>query len=198
MSSRTIFHSAAIASILAFCGAPLTEAETQTTLEPFMLKAREAVKAMGGKLQGELKAAIASGGPVSAVQVCKTVAPAIAEQQSKASGLTVKRTSLKVRNPSNAPDALERRVLEDFATKVQAGSDPATLEYIEQVADGERTLVRYFKAIPTAKEPCLACHGSDVSGELKETISKLYPDDQATGFKAGDLRGAFSVTMEKK
>ena len=166
-------------------------------LEPYAVKARAAVKAMGGALQAKLKEAISSSGPVAAVQVCKTVAPAIAEEKSKEAGMTIRRTALKVRNPANAPDELERKVLQDFAAKVAAGSDPANLERIEEVQEGGRAVVRYFKAIPTAKEPCLACHGSDVSGQLKDTISQLYPDDQATGFKAGDLRGAFSVTMEK-
>jgi hypothetical protein len=198
MSSPARLQSITLAIVLAFCGAPLTEAETQADLQPYLAKAREAVKGMGGKLQGELKAAIAAGGPVSAVEVCKTIAPAIGAEQSKASGFTLKRTALKVRNPANAPDELERSVLEDFVSKVQAGTDPATLERIEEVKDGERTLVRYFKAIPTAKEPCLTCHGSELSGELKDAIAKLYPDDHATGFKAGDVRGAFSVTMEKK
>jgi hypothetical protein len=29
---------------------------------------------------------------------------------------------------------------------------------------------------------------------LKTEIEKLYPQDQATGFKPGELRGAFTVT----
>jgi len=161
-------------------------------------EARAAAKAMGGKLQGELKAAIAAGGPVSAVQLCNTRAPQIADEQSKTSGMTIRRTALKVRNPANAPDALERQVLEDFAAKIAGGADVASLEHIEKVSDGGKTVVRYFKAIPTAKEPCLACHGSDVKGELKSAIDQLYPHDQATGFKEGDLRGAFSITMDAK
>jgi hypothetical protein len=31
--------------------------------------------------------------------------------------------------------------------------------------------------------------------ELKAEILRLYPNDQATGFRAGDLRGAFTVTQ---
>lgn len=178
--------------------AALLSADAPATLEPYAAKARDAVKAMAGKLQSELKGAIAAGGPIAAVQVCNTVAPQIADQQSKAAGLTIRRTALKVRNPANAPDARERQVLEDFAAKIASGNDPAALEHVEEVTVSGKTVVRYFKAIPTAKEPCLACHGGEVSGALKEAISKLYPHDEATGFKAGDLRGMFSVTMEKE
>lgn len=197
MANKFLVRAGAAAVLIACTGAALTRAEDQSGLAPYAAKAREAVKAMGGKLQTELKAAIAAGGPVAAVQVCKTVAPQIADEQSKAAGLVIRRTALKVRNQSNAPDALERKVLEEFTAKIAGGADPATLEHIEEVTEGGKPAVRFFKAIPTAKEPCLACHGSELTGELKNTISKLYPEDQATGFKAGDLRGAFSVTMEK-
>ena len=179
-------------------GAAAAWAEPQGDLAPYAQKAREASKAMGAALQSKLKEAMAAGGPIAAVQVCNTVAPAIATEQSQAAQMTIRRTALKVRNPANAPDALERKVMEDFAARIAAGSDPATLEHVEEVNEDGRTRVRYFKAIPTAKEPCLACHGSAVAGELKATIDKLYPGDAATGFAAGDLRGAFSVTMEKQ
>ncbi len=43
-------------------------------------------------------------------------------------------------------------------------------------------------------EPGLTCHGSSLQPELKAEILCLYPNDQATGFKPGELRGAFTVT----
>lgn len=187
---------APLAAVLIF-SAEVARSDSAADLEPYAVKARAAVKAMGGALQTKLKEALAADGPVAAVQVCKTVAPEIANEQSKAAGMTIRRTALKVRNPDNAPDALERKVLEDFTARLAAGADANTLEHIEEITGDGKTTVRYFKAIPTAAAPCLVCHGSAVSGELKETIDKLYPNDQATGFKEGDLRGAFSVTMEK-
>lgn len=187
---------APLAAVLMF-STDAARSDSAADLEPYAVKARAAVKAMGGALQTKLKEAMAADGPIAAVQVCKTVAPEIAKEQSKAAGMTIRRTALKVRNPDNAPDALERKVLEDFTARLAAGADANTLEHVEEVAADGKTTVRYFKAIPTAAAPCLVCHGSAVSGELKETIDKLYPSDQATGFKEGDLRGAFSVTMEK-
>ena len=187
---------APLVAVLMF-SAGAARSDSAADLEPYAVKARAAVKAMGGALQTKLKEALAADGPIAAVQVCKTIAPEIANEQSKAAGMTIRRTALKVRNPDNAPDALERKVLEDFTARLAAGADANTLEHIEEITGDGKTTVRYFKAIPTAAAPCLVCHGSAVSGELKETIDKLYPNDQATGFKEGDLRGAFSVTMEK-
>lgn len=35
-----------------------------------------------------------------------------------------------------------------------------------------------------------------VAPELAETIDRLYPRDRATGFARGELRGAFTVTVD--
>jgi hypothetical protein len=164
--------------------------------ETRLAKARGAVKGLGEGLRSELMAAIKSGGPVSAISVCKTIAPALAEQASIEHGVQVRRTALRVRNPVNTPDAWERKVLEDFLAKISAGSDPGTLEHSATAAEGGETWLRYMKAIPTAAEPCLTCHGPSVDPVLKAEIDRLYPGDEATGFKAGDLRGAFSVRMK--
>lgn len=160
--------------------------------------ARAASKDLAETLKGQLVAAIKSGGPASAINVCKTIAPNVTGDTAKKHALTIRRTSQKVRNPANAPDAFEARVLADFAAKIAAGTDPATLEHSETVTDGGSKTFRYMKAIPTAAEPCLACHGSDLKPEVKAEISKLYPDDKATGFKAGELRGAISVSQAAK
>lgn len=160
--------------------------------------ARAAAKGLGETLKAQLIAAIRAGGPIAAVGVCRSIAPAIADDQSKAHSVQVGRTALKVRNPANAPDAFERRVLEDFVRKINAGADPASLEHAETVTQNGESVFRYMKAIPTAAEPCLTCHGSNLEPSLKAEIQRLYPDDQATGFRAGELRGAFTVTLKRK
>jgi len=67
------------------------------------------------------------------------------------------------------------------------------------VVKGEAGAFRCTKAIPTAAEPCLTCHGSGLDPALKAEIERLlYPDDQATSFKAGELRGAFTVTSRPR
>jgi hypothetical protein len=169
-----------------------------TTDAARLASAHAAVKGLGETLKAQLVAAIKAGGPIAAVGVCRTIAPAIAEEKSRAHGLKVGRTALKVRNRDNAPDAFERRVLEEFVRQIDSGADPAGLEHAETVTEGGETLFRYMKAIPTAAEPCLACHGSNLEPELRAEILRLYPEDQATGFRAGDLRGAFTVTQKVK
>jgi hypothetical protein len=157
-------------------------------------QARAAVKELGQDLKKRLMAAIKAGGPISAIGVCKTIAPALAQKTGAAHGLKVRRTALRVRNPANAPDAWERGVLEQFAAQIKAGADPSKLEHAEVVtnASGAGTF-RYMKAIPMRAQPCLLCHGAPEPA-LKAAIDRLYPQDQAIGFRPGELRGAFSVS----
>lgn len=140
------------------------------------------------QLLGTVKQAMADGGPAQAVEACQSLAPSIAAQHSQAPW-TVGRTALKLRNPDNAPDAWERRVLEQFAQRAAAGEPVQQLSHGEVVA-GE---YRYMQAIGTA-EACLGCHGENIKPELLQLLDKHYPQDQARGFREGDLRGAFTLS----
>jgi hypothetical protein len=155
---------------------------------------RETVKEFMQTLKQELQASMREGGPVNAVSVCNLTAPAIANTYSISNGWKVGRTSLKLRNPDNAPDAWERSVLDAFEERKLAGEDPAQMEYYEVIRrDGGKEL-RYMKAIPTSRV-CLACHGEALDSIVKTRLEKLYPHDQALGYQEGDIRGAFTVTQ---
>jgi len=139
------------------------------------------------QMLGTVQAAVASAGPAGAVQACRELAPQIARQHST-SPWKIGRTALRLRNPDNQPDVWERQVLEEFQQRSQAGEAVAGLSRAE-VVNGE---FRYMRAIATG-EPCLACHGTAVKPELVRLIEQHYPQDQALGFSAGELRGAFTL-----
>lgn len=149
------------------------------------------VQAFFGELKGELEAGMAQGGPVNAIAVCNEKAPGIAAAHATRTGWTVGRTSLKLRNADNAPDAWERQVLEEFEARKAAGEKPDTLVKAEEV-DGH---FRFMKAIPTGNV-CLNCHGGDVKPEVEAKLKALYPKDQATGYRVNDLRGAFTLSRK--
>lgn len=151
------------------------------------------IKEFSGDLKGELVAALEAGGPVSAISMCTAKAPDIAETHSMATGWRVGRTSLKVRNPANAPDEWEARVLMDFEVRKANGEDPAMIDFAQIVEAAGKKEFRYMKAIPTAEKPCLACHGANLDPEVAAEIDALYPTDEARGYSAGDLRGAFTI-----
>ncbi|MBJ6609927.1 MAG: DUF3365 domain-containing protein [Candidatus Thiothrix moscowensis] len=151
-------------------------------------EAKTAVQALAGSLKGELEAAMKAGGPVEAIKVCNTKAPEIAKTVSTDKGLQINRISLKNRNQNNVPNEWQTKVLNDFEAKKAAGEDPAGIAYAEIVGNE----FRFMKAIPTGAV-CLNCHGTEISPAVTAKLGELYPNDKATGFKEGDLRGAFVV-----
>lgn len=175
---RGILMTLAMFSSVAVCAEPVADLTGA---------ARQQVKAFATTLGGTLKASMQKDGPVAAIAVCNTEAPAIASQLST-DGWQVARTSLKIRNPDNAADAWETQVLEDFSARMAAGEDPARLE-ASVTENGE---FRYMKAIPTAGL-CLTCHGAELAPAVEAKLAQLYPQDQARGFNVGDLRGAFTL-----
>jgi len=157
---------------------------------------RAIVTAFAKALKSSLQPALKQQGPVAAINVCTEVAPRLAKQFSTTTDWQVGRTSLNNRNPQNAPDLWERKNLKLFEQQKTQGKDINKLEYWEVVNHrGVRTL-RYMKAIPTAAKPCLACHGSNISPKIQVTLNASYPLDKATGYQAGDIRGAFSLSRE--
>ena len=110
-------------------------------------------------------------------------------------GMLLSRVSLKNRNPENAPNTWQTTVLENFEGQKLAGKDPGTLAWSETASTGDGREFRFMKAIPTAGV-CLTCHGVNLAPEVGNMLSELYPEDRATGFKEGDVRGAFVATRK--
>lgn len=161
--------------------------------EQFEKEAQAAIKSLAGNLKKALMTAMQDGGPVEAVSVCKLIAPTLAAETSKQYELDIRRTSLKVRNPDNEADGWETDVLQRFETRLAAGEAIQKLTFSEKVQDDNSPAQwRMMKAIPTDKV-CLSCHGSKIAAPIQAVLDQHYPDDIATGFKLGDIRGAFSV-----
>lgn len=147
------------------------------------------------KLREELLSAVAAGGPVNAIGVCREKAPEIGARHSRETGFRVGRTSLRVRNPRNAPDAWEAQILETFRERTTAGEAAAGLEHSEVVEQGGRRVFRQLLAIPMG-ELCLGCHGESLAPEVQRAVGALYPEDRAVGFRLGEVRGAFTLSRD--
>jgi hypothetical protein len=142
-----------------------------------------------GALLPTLQAAMQEGGPVQGIQVCAEAAPRIAADLSLASGWQISRVSLRARNQQTAvPDAWEAEVLSDFDLRQRAGEPAGQLNQAAMV-NGQ---FRYMQAQPTG-ELCLTCHGSSISSDVRAALAQHYPADTATGYVAGQVRGAISL-----
>lgn len=156
-------------------------------------QARDLAKQFAGQLQPALGAAMKAGGPVNALGVCQTKAPEIAQSLSDHSGWDVKRVSLKNRSADSEPDAWEIKVLTRFDLQRADGADPTKMEYSEVVQEKGQKTFRYMKAVVIGEgQPCLHCHGTNLNEDVKQRLAELYPHDKATGYKVGQVRGAFS------
>ena len=152
-----------------------------------------AAVALSRALMSRVQAALAEGGPAYAIEFCSERALPItaAVQDSLAGGLELKRTSLRIRNPANAPDSLEQQALAYFQSELEAGRSMP--QYHLQKTEGGW---RYYKPIVVA-DFCTACHGprESLDPAVRQVLAERYPSDQATGYSAGDFRGVIRVSV---
>ncbi len=157
--------------------------------------AQQTVMAFAKELGGALKAELDRGGPSGAIGVCRDTAPAIANRLSLQNGWKVTRVGTRVRNPMiGTPDAWEQQVLADFQMRAAAGESLQNMSHAEVVAEPGGRYFRFMKPIPV-QEVCLACHGdtAEIAESVRDALAQSYPHDQATNYRLGDLRGAFSI-----
>lgn len=153
--------------------------------------ADELVTTLGSKLKSEMSA----NGPVEAIDVCRTVAPTIANTLSLQNGWRVTRISHKPRNSMiGLADSWEQTVLEDFLSRANDGEKVAQMEHAEVVQEPHGRFFRYVRALET-KPVCLACHGAQaqIPEPVRAQLKANYPYDRAYGFQLGELRGAISI-----
>lgn len=184
MSVSKLILKSSIISIMAFSATSLAS-DTETY--------EIAAKKLQQRLGKVLVSTIQSEGHVAAINVCNEQAPAIASAVSDELGVTVGRTALKVRNPSNEPSAEQKRVLKEFEQLWNQTEDkPPTANYVDD--NGHNV---WMKAI-VMQPQCTACHGTSIAPDLRQAINEHYPNDKATGFEVGNIRGAFVVRSKNQ
>ena len=142
-------------------------------------RAKEAAGTLGRTMVAELTQHMAEGGPVASIEYCRVRAPEVhAEVLPDLEGIQgLGRTSHKLRNPNNEPPQWARPVVEAADGQPHAFAAPEGALHV-------------LLPIPI-QSTCLVCHGDPATmpEELKSELQLHYPEDQATGFQAGDLRG---------
>jgi hypothetical protein len=172
---------------LAACGEVRAPTSEWSRLDPAALSGDQktqqadglaAKEALFSQLFLRLQTAFADG-PAEAIAACRVSAPEIAAAVASERGLRIGRTSHRLRNPQNvAPDWAEVFVQARTAEPVWLAHEDGRLAGL--------------LPIPT-KAMCLTCHGSEdsIQAPIRKALDELYPQDQATGFADGDLRGWF-------
>lgn len=145
-------------------------------------------------LKSVLMKNLSEGGPLQAITVCSDTAQELTNIIGKKNNVDLKRVTFKPRNPIDTTDAFETKVLSRWHELMSEGNFDKETEYFEIVEIEDKPYARYMKPI-FIQGPCLTCHGGEnmISSEVKNLLKEKYPDDKATGYKPGDLRGAISI-----
>jgi hypothetical protein len=158
----------------------------------------DAINRLATTLVREVTAAMAKEGPAGAVDTCHL--KAVPLTNGTVAGLprivAMKRTSLKLRSPANAPDAADKLVLDHIQQLLDDGDPPPPLLVQRVEPTGAAPEWRVYKPIGMMPK-CLACHG-DPEGQpdaLRAKLAERYPEDQATGYNTGEWRGLIRVTV---
>jgi hypothetical protein len=159
-----------------------------------LAEARRIAGELASTVRGLLVKELRRGGHEAALRACSETAQRVTQEWRERTGNEARRVSLRHRNPANAPDAFEQEVLEDLERLKREGH--AARERHAVVEDEGRRVLRYVKPLVTAPV-CLNCHGASegLAPEIRQLLAERYPEDQATGYRTGDVRGAISVKM---
>lgn len=170
---------------------------TNEELIKIVPKGNEISTALMKSLKAELKSAITEGGFEQAIDVCNLKALPITNKITEIAGsnIQIKRTTLKYRNPENAPDEVEKTALDHFQMLLDQNENLPD-HFVQKVT--KQDVVQYYFYKPLIIENvCLGCHGNpeNMDTKLLNQIAQYYPEDKATGYSEGDFRGLISVII---
>ena len=175
------------------CNQPETVKKTQSYKQTYSEETIKKGKAISAqtfkKMSGALKSKMTSGGVQEAINYCSENAYSLVDSISTQNNVSIKRVTLKFRNPDNKPDSLETVALNNYESKKETKPVVFSNSYDD----------RYFAPIKT-KGLCLTCHGvvgDNISEEDYSLIKEKYPTDKAVDYKADELRGIWSITFKK-
>jgi cytochrome c553 len=167
---------------------------SQTEKEKFMRDGKNITLVTFSTLSARLGKAIKEQGIQGAITYCNVAALPLTDSLSRLNHVEIKRTSLQLRNQENAPSEPEKNMLMAFDAQDKAGTE---LKPVVQAISNDKAA---FFAPIRMMDVCQKCHGT--IGETMDKadyahIQSLYPEDTATGFKTGDLRGMWSITFQR-
>lgn len=174
---------------------PKKLSEAQITAEAFR-QGKMAAEAMQARLFAKLQNAMKEGGIPAAIEYCSLQALPSTDSLASEYGLGIRRTSLRLRNPANKPDELERQLLEAYQYNKE--NQLPLEENVQRIGE---THFLYTQPILIHQPLCLSCHGKageEIAAESLQLLDSLYPNDRARGYQMGDFRGIWSIRLSRK
>jgi len=151
--------------------------------------AAEAAEALAAALvpfKQSLMATLGEGlakGTVAAVGACHLQAPGLVLDP-LARGYELGRASDRLRNPDNLAPSWVAPVMAEMLADPTAAQGRTV-----RLADGREGYLEPIRMAPM----CLQCHGDSIAPQVRDALDTRYPQDRASDYAVGDLRGVFWI-----
>ena len=181
----------AIAIFVASCGSQQQKvAEPYQSIDTFaLLQKGDTISVQVQKvLLSNVMQAIKTGGQEYAIAFCNVRAMPLTESLAKANNCMIQRVSDKYRNPANKLTEYDKEMWKQLSSSTA----------VNPILVAENGQMVFYKPIKIAIPACLTCHGTagkEMDTKTLEILKQKYPDDLATGYKEGDLRGLWKITF---
>lgn len=168
------------------------QSQQQTkSFEDIGLEYAMSTKAILGKnLMGQIQ----KNGTEAAVDFCNIKAIQLTDSMAKVHNATIKRVTDKPRNTDNKANTEELKYIAHFKSVIASNKEPEAI-VLESESD-----VRFYYPI-TTNAMCLQCHGkpeTDITPNTLLTLKERYPNDLATGYGLNQVRGIWSIKLNKQ
>ncbi len=188
----------AVTALVIGCKPRTAAADAQRALPAAIeTAALERGKAIAGQafalLSTNLGQALVTGGITNALPYCSEKAYPLTELVAATNQVRLQRLTHKARNPTNKVAGAELEILRQFKMALDRGEKPPPI-----VRPASADLVVFYAPIVITNPLCLQCHGVpgvDLQPATSALLAQLYPTDEATGFKLGDLRGMWRIEL---
>lgn len=109
---------------------------------------------------------------------------------------TIRRTSLLIRNPANAPDAADLAALSRLDQEIKDGDTVSNVLVQRVTLPGQTPEWRVYRPLVTLKQ-CTACHGpaNALAPGVADALQVFYPTDKAVDYRAGSWRGVLRASI---
>lgn len=167
-------------------------AKQEINLAEYQEKGQTLASSTQKVLASNLINAIEEQGAEHSLEFCNIRAIPLTDSMSTVLNAHIKRVTDQPRNPDNQANKVELAYMEEAKSKLKNTGEiqPILIQH-----DGKVTA--YYPII--INQLCMQCHGKESQDINKTTLAKinnLYPNDEATGYVVGELRGLWVVEME--
>lgn len=188
---RKWIYAALSSAVLGACG-PSTGGEGQAKGHDLLALGDSLALQAQQALMSQVAAAIGARGPAGAVGFCNERALPLTDSLAMHHRVGLKRLSDRARNPLN--EVANEQDKSAWLSLQRMMSDTGVVKKHLLVREGDAAV--YYKAISLGMPMCLNCHGQregEVAAETWAAIAARYPNDRATGYKLGELRGMWRI-----